>query len=62
MLTISKWLLVISGVLLMLDAIAIIVGIPNPHPGWPLPCPITIFLLGGGILLFALGSKSFKKQ
>jgi len=61
MLTLSKWLLIIAGVLLMMDAIMIIAGIPNPLFGWPLPCPIPLFLLGAGILLFAISSQAFKK-
>lgn len=62
MLTVSKWLLIISGVLLIIDSIGIVAGIPNPISGWPLPCPVTLFLLGAGILLFGIGSKAFKKQ
>jgi hypothetical protein len=27
-----------------------------------LPCPVTLLLLGAGILLFGIGSKAFKKQ
>jgi len=62
MLTVSKWLLIIAGALLILDAIFIFAGIPNPFFGWPLPCPVTLLLLGVGILLFVIGSKAFKKQ
>ena len=62
MLTASKWLFIISGALLILDSITIFAGIPNPFFGWPLPCPITLFLLGAGILLFGIGSKAFKKK
>jgi len=62
MLTTSKWLLIISGALLILDSILIFAGKPNPLFGWPLPCPITLLLLGAGILLFVIGSKAFKKQ
>jgi hypothetical protein len=63
MLTVSKWLLIISGALLILDSIFIFTGIPNPlFGGWPLPCPVTLLLLGAGILLFGVGSKAFKKQ
>jgi len=40
----------------------IFAGIPNPFAGWPLPCPVTLLLLGAGILLFGIGSKAFKKQ
>jgi len=61
MLTISKWLLIIAGALLIFDSILIFAGIPNPlSPNLPLPCPVTLILLGAGVLLFAIGSKAFK--
>ena len=62
MLAASKWLLIIAGALLIIDSIGIIVGIPNPLFGWPLPCPVTLLLLGAGVLLFGIGSKAFKKE
>jgi len=62
MLTLSKWLLAIAGVLLVLDAILMVAGIPNPLFGWPLPCPVTLLLLGAGIVLFAMSGHAFKKQ
>ena len=63
MLTISKWLLIIAGALLIFDSILIFAGIPNPlSPDLPLPCPVTLILLGAEIFLFAIGSKSFKSQ
>jgi hypothetical protein len=62
MLTASKWLLIIAGALLIIDSIGIVAGIPNPLFGWPLPCPVTLLLLGAGIFLFGIGSKAFKKQ
>ena len=62
MLTASKWLLILAGVWLIIDSILIIVGIPNPLFGWPLPCPVTLLMLGAGILLFGVSSRSFKKQ
>ena len=62
MLTTSKWLLIIAGALLVLESILIVAGIPNPLYGWPLPCPVTLLLLGAGLLLFGIGSKAFKKQ
>ena len=61
MLTISKWLLVISGVLLIVDSILMFAGKPNPLFGLPLPCPVTLTLLGLGTILFGLGSKAFEK-
>ncbi|MDY6934189.1 MAG: hypothetical protein SVZ03_08195 [Spirochaetota bacterium] len=62
MLKVSKWLLIIAGALLILDTIMIIAGIPNPLFGWPLPCPLTLLLLGGGIILFGIDSEAFRKQ
>jgi hypothetical protein len=62
MLTASKWLLIIAGFWLIVGAILIIGGIPNPLLGWPLPCPVTLLLLGLGILLFGISSRAFKKQ
>lgn len=62
MLIISKWLLIIAGALLIYDSILMFAGKPNPLFGWPLPCPVTLILLGAGILLFGFGSKAFKKQ
>jgi len=40
----------------------IVLGIPNPLFGWPLPCPVTLALLGSGLLLFALKSKAFERS
>lgn len=62
MLTASKWILIIAGVLLIYDSLLIFAGRPNPLSGWPLPCPVTLVLLGVGILLFGIGSRAFKKQ
>jgi hypothetical protein len=62
MLTVSKWILIVAGALLIYDSILMFAGIPNPLFGLPLPCPVTLLLLGVGILLFGIGSKAFKKQ
>lgn len=62
MLGLSKWLLIISGVGLIIESIMIMAGIPNPLFGWPLPCPTTFILLGAGILLFGIYGRSFKEQ
>lgn len=59
MLTASKVLLIIAGLLLIMDAVMMAARVPNPLFGWPLPCPVTLVVLGLGILLFALGSKAF---
>jgi hypothetical protein len=61
MLTASKWILIIAGVWLIVDSILIIAGIPNPLFGWPLPCPVTLLLLGAGIILFGVSSGAFKR-
>jgi hypothetical protein len=61
MLTASKVLLLCAGVLLIVDAVAMATGSSNPLPGMPLPCPITLAVLGVGIMLFAFSSKAFKK-
>ena len=62
MLTASKWLLIIAGALLILDSLFMFAGKPNPLFGWPLPCPVTLVVLGAGILLFGIGSKVFKMR
>ena len=62
MLATSKILLIIAGILLIVDAILMVARIPNPLLGWPLPCPVTLVVLALGIILFAFGSKAFKKQ
>lgn len=62
MLTASKWFLIVAGALLIFDSILIFAGIPNPINGWPLPCPVTLLLLGIGIILFGIGGKAFKKE
>ena len=61
MLTVSKWTLVTAGMLLIMDSVLIIARIPNPLFGWPLPCPVTLMLLGAGIVLFGVSSKTFKQ-
>jgi hypothetical protein len=58
----SKILLVTAGVLLMCDATLMATGTPNPLFGWPLPCPVTLTILGVGVILFALGSKAFRRE
>jgi len=59
MLKASKILLILAGFLLVFDAILIVAR--NPF-GWPLPHPITITTPGIGLILFAFGSKAFKKD
>ena len=62
MLTASKWLLIIAAFWLIVDSVLIVGGIPNPLFGWPLPYPVTLLLLGVGILLFGISSRAFHKQ
>ncbi len=62
MLVASRILLVVAGILLFVDSGLMITGTRNPAFGWPLPCPITLTVLGLGIILFALGSSAFKKE
>lgn len=62
MLTASKWLLIIGGALLALGALLRFGGINTlPLVGWAIPCPISLLIVGVGILLFALSSNAFKK-
>jgi len=62
MLKAGKILLIIAGFLLILDAFLMAARIPNPLFGWPLPCPVTLAVLGLGILLTAFGSQSCCKK
>ena len=55
MLAISRILLIIAGALLILDAIFMFVGLPNPL-GFALPCPATLLILGVGVLLFSIAN------
>ena len=57
MLLASHILLIIAGAALILDASLIFAGRPNPlNKGWPLPCPITLAVLGVGVILFVIAS------
>ncbi|MFC2025389.1 hypothetical protein ACFLTG_03145 [Chloroflexota bacterium] len=56
MLLASQILLIIASILLIVDAAFMIARRPNPIKGWPLPCPITLILLGLGIILFSIAS------
>lgn len=61
MLLLSRILLVLAGILLIVDAVLLFFNIPNPL-GYQLPCPITLVLLGLGVLIFGIWSgASFKK-
>ncbi|MFZ2399255.1 MAG: hypothetical protein WAW31_11420 [Smithella sp.] len=56
MLKIAKICFVISGFLLIADSTLMILNKPNPL-GLPLPCPITLSILGIGLILFSLAKK-----
>jgi hypothetical protein len=60
MLTAAKWLVIAGSGWLVFDAILIILGVANPLFGWPLPCPVTLMLLGTGLLLFTANSQAFR--
>ncbi|MFH1626189.1 MAG: hypothetical protein ABID54_13680 [Pseudomonadota bacterium] len=62
MLTISKWLFIVGGALFIIDSILLFAGVRTLFFGWPLPCPVTLLLVGVGILLFGIGSAAFKKE
>ena len=55
MLSASRILLIIAGVLLIVDAIMMFANVPNPL-GYSLPCPVTLLLLGVGLFLFSLAN------
>ncbi len=57
MLKLSKILLIVAGLLLVFDGFLMFAGLPNPLFGLPLPCPVTLILLGLGLILFMLSGK-----
>jgi hypothetical protein len=52
MLLASQIILIIAGALLIYDAVLMFTHRPNPFKGMPLPCPVTLALLGVGIILY----------
>jgi hypothetical protein len=56
MIKIAKICFIISGILLIVDSILMILNKPNPL-GLPLPCPITLIILGIGLILFSASKK-----
>jgi len=53
MLQISKICFAVSGLLLIVDSTLMILNKPNPL-GLPLPCPVTLTILGVGLILFSI--------
>ncbi len=60
MLSLSRFLLLVGSLLLVLDAVLMFANIQNPL-GLPLPCPITLAVIGAGLFFFALSSNSFRQ-
>ncbi len=56
MLKLSKLCFIVSGALLIVDSTLMILNKPNPL-GLPLPCPITLIILGIGLISFAVAKK-----
>jgi len=56
MLLAAQILLIISGVLLFYDAWLMITHRPNPLKGLPLPCPVTLIILGAGVILLSIAN------
>ena len=54
MLLASQIDLIIAAILLFFDAALMFARRPNPLKGLPLPCPVTLIVLGLGILLFSI--------
>jgi hypothetical protein len=56
MLLAAQILLIIAGIFLLIDASLMFARRPNPLAGLPLPCPITLVVLGLGVILFSIAS------
>ncbi len=56
MLLAAQILLILAGISLLADATLMFTRRPNPFFGWPLPCPITLVLLGLGVILLSIAS------
>jgi hypothetical protein len=52
MLLAAQIILIIAGALLIYDAVLMFTHRPNPVKKWPLPCPVTLALLGVGLILY----------
>ena len=56
MLLAAQIVLIIAGISLFFDAALMITHRSNPVKGWPLPCPLTLIVLGLGVILLAVAS------
>ncbi len=56
MLLAAQILLILAGAGLIFDASLMFARRPNPLKGWPLPCPVTLVLLGLGVILLSIAS------
>ena len=56
MLLASQIVLIIAGVLAIYDAFLMVTHRPNPIKSWPLPCPVTMLLLGVGLILLSIAN------
>ena len=56
MLLAAQILLILAGVLLIVDALLMFARRPNPLKGLPLPCPVTLVLLGLGVILLSIAT------
>ena len=55
MLLAAQIILIIAGLLLIGDTVFIVTHRSNPiKKDWPLPCPITLILLGLGVILLSI--------
>jgi hypothetical protein len=54
MLLASQIILIVAGILLLYDGVLMVTHRPNPIKSWPLPCPVTLFLLGIGVILMSI--------
>ena len=61
MLQISKICFAVSGLLLIVDSTLMILNKPNPL-GLPLPCPVTLTILGVGLILFSIAKIKYPSE
>jgi hypothetical protein len=54
MLLAAQIILIIAGLFLLFDAFLMATHRPNPIKSWPLPCPVTLVLLGVGVILLSI--------